>query len=182
MKDGVLSGQTEGLFGRPPEPLSWLPGPPDHVNLTLWTRKLRLEGGGSPEVAQHTLQSRCHDPSLPLICPASWSGWEVLAGGNSNRWYQVGPQPGPGHTHSAPVRSPSPTRLISQKKKLRLRAQSCRRNWYLNQACVALESVLFLPLGCWALLLVLRMTCASLDLRNLTDALQLGSLEVSTWV
>ena len=52
----------------------------------------------------------------------------------------------------------------------------------MNQACVALESVLFLPLGCWALLLILRMTCASLDLRNLTDALELGSLEVSTWV
>ena len=182
MKDGVLSGQTEGLLGRPPEPLSQLPGPPDHVNLTLWTRKLRLEGGrvtrgctAHPTVTVPWSKLPTHLPSF-----LEWVGGVVE--GNCNRWYQVDPQPGPGHTHSTPMCFPSPTRLISQMKKLRLRAQSCRRNWYLNQACVALESVLFLPLGCWALLLILRMTCASLELRNLTDALELGSLEVSTWV
>ena len=43
---------------------------------------------------------------------------------------------------------PSPTRLITQVRKLRLKDQSCRWNWDLNQAHVALESVLFFLLGC----------------------------------
>lgn len=74
-----------------------------------------------------------------------------------------GPQPGQAlHTLLLPG-SPSPTRLISQVRKLRLRDQSHRWNWDLNQARVALETVVFLLLGCWALLLTLRMTQTSLD-------------------